>query len=104
MNTMEKDLIRFKKAIKNWTYENIIFFPSGTEDKNDITNKWSRKDERDTKKWFRKDRKELTKIYNLIRKNDLKKAGELAVELDTVVRDEIPRRLYNKIDTARCED
>jgi len=91
-----KDLMKFRKAIKDWNYDNeniITHFPS--DSKATINS---------MKNMLKRDRKELTKILRLIIKNEYKEAGEKAIDLDTVVREQIPARLYNKIDKARCDE
>ena len=96
MNTQEKDLMRFKKAIKDWNYDNeniITHFPSD-----------SKEEIKSMKNMLKRDRKDLTKILRLVIKNEYEKAGKKAINLDTIVRDQIPARLYNKIDKARCNE
>ena len=69
----------FKLAIKNWRTHPRF------------------KDDNDMKKLYIKDRKELTQVYRMIEKGLLKEAGEKAYDMDTVVRDEIPKSIYNII-------
>ena len=66
--------------------------------------KWQRACEREAGKGdmemagqYEQDAKDLTDIYNAIAEGNYGLAGELAYELDTIVRDQIPVRLYNTI-------
>jgi len=49
------------------------------------------------KKQYYKDASELDKVANAIRTGDNKKASRLIYNLDTLVRDQIPARLYNYV-------
>ena len=46
---------------------------------------------------FKKDRTELREVVSLIKQGKDKQAGEMAWDLDSVVRDVIPIRVYNFI-------
>ena len=53
--------------------------------------------DRDMKKQYLKDANDLDAIADAIRAGDNKKASRLIYNLDTLVRDQIPARLYNEI-------
>ena len=53
--------------------------------------------DRDMKKQYLKDAADLDKIANAIRGGDNKQAARLIYDLDTLVRDQIPARLYNYV-------
>ena len=46
---------------------------------------------------YKRDARDLQAVRNAVASGDLAKAGELAYDLDTYVRDEIPKRLFNTI-------
>lgn len=52
---------------------------------------------KDLKNLYTEDRKQLMSIYNLCKKGKFRDAGDEAYWLDTAVRDQIPRDIYNQI-------
>ena len=46
---------------------------------------------------YKKDRKDLRRVVSLIKRGKFKQAGNMAWDLDSVVRDVIPIRVYNFI-------
>ena len=46
---------------------------------------------------YKQDADDLQAVCDAVSRDDLAKAGHLAYDLDTYVRDEIPKRLFNTI-------
>ena len=49
----------------------------------------------DSQKWAQRDRRDLMAVHEAVEKCQYKRAFDLACDLDTAVRDQIPNRLYN---------
>lgn len=77
----EKDLAQFEKNIKAWKAHNFLY-------------------DREFVKQYVKDRKDLRMIVSLIKKGNLVMAGRKAWLLDTIVREQIPNKIFNIIDSA----
>jgi hypothetical protein len=74
---IQKALKRFKISIEAW--------------------KNTKTDDIEMIKAYKKDGEDLQAVYNFIQEDDLKTAGIAAYNLDTIVRDQIPKNLYNEI-------
>ena len=61
----------------------------------------ARDESRSMAKTYAKDARDLQAIHDAVKEGDYGKAERLARRLDTVVRDEIPVRLYNAITSER---
>jgi len=48
-----------------------------------------------TRQLYTKDRKDMRAVLSACRKNNWKKARELTMLMDTILRDEIPDKLWN---------
>jgi len=70
------ELDKFKKNIRAWKAD------KGEKDKSFV-------------KSYAKDRKDLTRVLKLTQKGSFKEALEYLEDLDTIVRDEVPRAVYN---------
>lgn len=79
------DLNRFLIAIVEWQKQGRLAKAEG---------------DRDAAKRYAQDVDDLSDIYNVLRRGDFQSAFHMALELDTLVRDQIPRRLYNFIAKA----
>lgn len=75
----EKLIAEFKEAIKNWKSCN------GDDDK-------------EMTKMYVSDRKDLRKILKLFKKEKYKEAYDMAWNLDTIVREQIPSSVYEIIE------
>jgi hypothetical protein len=64
-------------------------------------NKWvatgDDKEDKEMVKTYTADRKDLKKILELIESGNYKRASQRIYKLDTLIRDQIPRALYNEI-------
>ena len=49
------------------------------------------------RKQYSKDARDLNNVADAIRAGDHKKAARLIYKLDTIVRDQLPTRLYNEV-------
>ena len=59
--------------------------------------RWAKVGDKEMARTYAKDARDLQAIYDAVEQGDYSKATRLARRLDTVVRDEIPVRLYNAI-------
>ncbi|NLW83079.1 MAG: hypothetical protein GXY41_01535 [Phycisphaerae bacterium] len=84
-NTFKTDLNRFLIAIVDWQKQG-----QDAADKADV----------DTANRYDEDVKDLTDIFNALQSGHYRAACELVWQLDTIVKDQIPKRLYNYIATA----
>jgi len=78
INFTIEEIKEFAQNIKNWKN----FDP---KNKNDLD------------KVYEKDRKDLTDILNAIKEKDYSTAKTLSNNLDTIVRELIPTKIYNKL-------
>ena len=84
-NAFKTDLNRFLIATVDWQKQG-----QDAADKGDF----------DTANQYDEDVKDLTDIFNALQAGHYQAACELVWQLDTIVRDQIPRRLYNFIINA----
>ena len=84
-NTFKTDLNRFLIAIVDWQKQGQEAAAEG---------------DRAAAKRYAQDVEDLTDIFNALRSGDYQAAFDKAWELDTLVRDQIPNRLYNYIAKA----
>lgn len=75
----KKDMASFQKSIRAW--------------KNNFKDK-------EMVACYKKDRKDLRKVLSLIKKGKYSQAGKLAWDVDTIVREQIPQKVYNIIAEA----
>jgi hypothetical protein len=78
----KRDLVRFAAKIAAWKRDG---------------DKWAAEGDREMAEVHEKDVGDLQAIYNAVRRGDYRDAARLARNLDTLVRDQIPNRLYNAI-------
>ena len=78
----KRDLERFAAKIAAWAKDG---------------KQWAAEGDREMAQAYRQDVRDLQAVYRAIRRGDYPKAAELAYQLDTIVRDQIPVRLYNEI-------
>lgn len=76
-NYLQHDLQRFQTSIDHW-YQ----FTSKLE-------------EPEAMDWARQDRRDLQAVYRAVKTSQYRTAFNRAERLDTLVRDQIPNRLYN---------
>ena len=77
-----RDLERFAANIDAWIKQG---------------DRWTAEGDQEMAKTCERDARDLKAIYAAVEQGDYRKAAKLARRLDTVVRDEIPVRLYNAI-------
>ena len=58
---------------------------------------WAAEGDREMAQAHQRDIRDLQAVYRAIQCGDYPRAAELAYQLDTIVRDQIPVRLYNEI-------
>jgi len=78
----KRDLERFAEKIAAWARDG---------------KRWAARGDREMVKTHERDVRDLQAIHAAVRRGDYRKAAELAYRLDTIVRDQIPVRLYNTI-------
>ena len=78
----KRDLKRFAAKIAAWARDG---------------KRWDAEGNHEMAKVNARDTQELTCIYNAIQRGDYQSAAAMARRLDTIVRDQIPVRLYNAI-------
>jgi hypothetical protein len=76
------DLQRFAQKIAAWAKQ-------GT--------RWAAKGDREMAQTHERDVQDLRAVYDAVKSGDYRHAAVLAYNLDTLVRDQIPTRLYNEI-------
>ena len=81
----KRDLERFAAKIAAWAEDG---------------QQWAAEGDREMAESHKQDVRDLQAVYRAIRRGDYAKASQLAYELDTIVRDQIPVRLYNEINPA----
>ena len=81
--TFKHDLNRFTKAIARWQ---------------GLCDKAAREGDLEMARQYEQDVKDLTDIYNLIVEGKYEWVFDLAWELDTLVQDQIPRRLVKTLE------
>ena len=80
---MKADLQRFAGRIAAWERQGMRMAEAD--------------DDKEMARQTRKDVRDMNAIYGAAKSGEFKKAAKLAYRLDTIVRDEIPARLYNTI-------
>ena len=78
----KRDLERFAARIAAWAKDG---------------KQWAAEGDQEMAKVHQRDVRDLKAVYQAICRGDYAKAAELAYKLDTIVRDQIPVRLYNAI-------
>jgi len=78
----KRDLERFAAKIAAWAKDG---------------KQWAAQGDQEMAKVHQRDVRNLKAVYRAIQQGDYCKAAELAYRLDTIVRDQIPVRLYNTI-------
>ena len=78
----KRDLERFAAKIAAWAKDGKQWAAEGDEEMAQV---------------HQRDVRDLQAVYRAILRGDYPKAAELAYQLDTIVRDQIPVRLYNEI-------
>ena len=81
----KRDLERFAAKIAAWAKDG---------------KQWAAEGDKEMAQAYQRDVRDLQAVYRAIRRGDYAKASQLAYELDTIVRDQIPVRLYNEINPA----
>jgi len=83
MKTFKHDLKRFSEAIARWQ---------------SLCDKAAREGDLELARQYEQDVKDLTDIYNLVVEGGYERVFDLAWELDTLVQDQIPRRLVKTLE------
>lgn len=78
----KRDLKRFAEKIAAWARDG---------------KRWAARGDREMVKTHERDVRDLQAVHAAVQRGDYRKAAELAYRLDTIVRDQIPVRLYNAI-------
>lgn len=78
----KRDLERFAKNIADWARDGKC---------------WAAKGDREMADTHERDVLALEAVHDAVRRGDYQGAAKLAYPLDTIVRDQIPARLYNAI-------
>jgi hypothetical protein len=78
----KRDLERFAEKIAAWALDG---------------KGWAARGDREMAKTHERDVHDLQAVHAAVRRGDYRKAAELAYWLDTIVRDQIPVRLFNAI-------
>ncbi len=78
----KRDLERFAAKIAAWAEDG---------------QQWAAEGDKEMAESHKQDVRDLQAVYRAIRRGDYPEAAELAYQLDTIVRDQIPVRLYNEI-------
>ena len=78
----KRDLERFAAKIAAWAEDG---------------KQWAAEGDKEMAQAYQRDIRDLQAVYRAIRQGDYPEAAELAYQLDTIVRDQIPVRLYNEI-------
>ena len=77
-----RDLERLARAIARWERQG---------------KKWAAEGDAEMAQVHAKDASDLRRLANAVKAGDYRRAANIAYRLDTIVRDQIPLRLYNAI-------
>jgi len=78
----KRDLERFAENIRAWKRDG---------------ERWAARGDQEMVETHERDVRDLQAVHNAVRDGDYALAAKLAYHLDTIVRDQIPVRLYNAI-------